>query len=127
MLDDRQITASSQQDGLPVWSRGSNTFGWKSYLGELYGRDDVPAHRGTRAGDRSRRACRPRSSSVGAVDGFRDEDADYALRLNHAGVPAELHVYPGACHGFTSFAPDAPVTKQCKRDMEEWLSRMTQR
>ena len=27
MLDDRQITSSSQQDGLPVWSRGSNTFG----------------------------------------------------------------------------------------------------
>ena len=42
MLDDRQITPSSQQDGLPVWSRTSNEFGWRSYLGERYGRDDLP-------------------------------------------------------------------------------------
>ncbi|HVJ96585.1 MAG TPA: alpha/beta hydrolase [Acidimicrobiia bacterium] len=123
MLDDRQQTASSRQDGLAVWSRGSNTFGWKSYLGELYGRDDVPytaaPARATNLG-----GLPAAFISVGAVDGFRDEDADYALRLNDAGVPAELHVYPGACHGFTSMAPDAPVTQQCKRDQIAWLTRM---
>ena len=120
MLDDRQRTASSRQDGLPVWSRGSNTFGWKSYLGELYGRDDVPATAApARADDLS--GLPPAFVSVGAVDGFRDEDVDYALRLNEAGVPAELHVYPGACHGFNQLAPDAPVSKQCNRDAEEWL------
>ena len=43
MLDDRQVTPSSRQDGLPVWSSQSNTFGWQAYLGDLYGRDDVPA------------------------------------------------------------------------------------
>ena len=42
MLDDRQTTPSSQAEGLIVWSGESNTFGWKSYLGELYGGDDVP-------------------------------------------------------------------------------------
>jgi acetyl esterase/lipase len=42
MLDDRQRTPSSQLDGLPVWSRETNTFGWRAYLGELYGTDDVP-------------------------------------------------------------------------------------
>jgi acetyl esterase/lipase len=120
MLDDRQRTASSRQDGLPVWSRGSNTFGWRSYLGELYGRDDVPATAApARADDLS--GLPPAFVSVGAVDGFRDEDVDYALRLNQAGVPAELHVYPGACHGFNLLAPDAPVSKQCNRDAEEWL------
>ena len=30
-LDDRQLTPSSRRDGLAVWTRGSNTFGWKSY------------------------------------------------------------------------------------------------
>jgi acetyl esterase/lipase len=120
MLDDRQRTASSRQDGLPVWSRGSNTFGWKSYLGDLYGRDDVPATAApARATDLS--GLPPAFVSVGAVDGFRDEDVDFALRLNQAGVPAELHVYPGACHGFNLLAPGAPVAKQCNRDMEEWL------
>ena len=49
MLDDRQVTPSSRQDGLAVWSRESNTFGWRSYLGDLYGADDVPADRGTGA------------------------------------------------------------------------------
>jgi len=122
MLDDRQRTPSSQQDGLPVWTRGSNTFGWKAYLGELYARDDVPP---TAAPARASMLAGlpPAFVSVGAVDGFRDEDIDYALRLNQAGVPSELHVYPGACHGFNVMAPDAPVTKQCMRNLEEWLGR----
>jgi acetyl esterase/lipase len=122
MLDDRQITPSSRQDGLPVWSRSSNSFGWRSYLGDLYGRDDVPATAApARATDLT--GLPPAFVSVGAVDGFRDEDVDYALRLNQAGVPAELHVYPGACHGFFHLAPDSAVTQQCKRDMEDWLRR----
>ena len=63
MLDDRQVTSSSRQDGLAVWSRHSNTFGWRSYLGDLYGADDVPADRGARArhrplGTAARRSCR---------------------------------------------------------------------
>ena len=44
MIDDRQATSSSRLDGLPVWSRESNTFGWKAYLGERYGRDDVESY-----------------------------------------------------------------------------------
>jgi hypothetical protein len=35
MLDDRQVTFSSRLDGLPVWSKVSNEFGWRSYLGGL--------------------------------------------------------------------------------------------
>jgi acetyl esterase/lipase len=122
MLDDRQVTLSSRRDGLPVWSRSSNAFGWRSYLGDLYGRDDVPPTAApARAADLS--GLPPAFVSVGAVDGFRDEDVDYALRLNDAGVPAELHVYPGACHGFVHVAPNAPVTQRCKRDIEDWLRR----
>jgi triacylglycerol lipase len=121
MLDDRQITPSSRQDGLAVWTRSSNTFGWNAYLGELYGRDDVPYTAApARATDLS--GLPPTFVSVGAVDGFRDEDVDYALRLNQSGVPTELHVYPGACHGY-HLARDAPVTKQSMRDMQEWLAR----
>ena len=123
MLDDRQVTASSRQDGLPVWSRRSNEFGWRSYLGDLYGTDDIPYTAApARATDLS--GLPPAFVSVGAVDGFRDEDVDYALRLNQAGVPTELHVYPGACHGY-QIAADAPVARQGRRDVEEWLARQT--
>jgi acetyl esterase/lipase len=40
------------------------------------------------------------------VDPFRDEAVDYALQLLRAGVSAELHVFPGTCHGFDSLLPD---------------------
>jgi acetyl esterase/lipase len=126
MLDDRQITPSSREDGLAVWSRHSNTFGWKAYLGDLYGRDDVPPTAApARATDLA--GLPPTFVSVGAADGFRDEDIDYALRLNQAGVPTELHVYPGACHGFNVMATEAALTKQCLRNMEDWLRKQLPR
>ena len=106
MLDDRQPTASSRLDGLPVWSRESNTYGWRSYLGDLYGREDVPCTAApARATDADLVGLPPAFVSVGAIDGFLDEDVEYALRLNRAGVPAELHVYPGACHGYQLARP----------------------
>ena len=121
MIDDRQITPSSQMEGLPIWSKESNEFGWRSYLGPLYGTDDVPAYAAAaRATDLS--GLPPAFVSVGAVDGFRDEDIDYALRLNQAGVPTELHVYPGAPHGY-AIAPESAVARQSARDMAEWLAR----
>ena len=123
MLDDRQQTASSRLDGLPVWSRASNEFGWRSYLGELYGRDDVPPTAApARATDLS--GLPPAFVSVGTVDGFRDEDVDYATRLNQAGVATELHVYPGLCHGY-QIAMDAPAVRQAGADVLRWLRRHT--
>jgi acetyl esterase/lipase len=58
---------------------------------------------------------------VGGIDGFRDEDVGFAARLMQIGVPTELHVYPGAPHGFHLFA-DAAVTRRANRDVEEWLN-----
>lgn len=40
------------------------------------------------------------------LDPLRDEAIDYARRLMWAGVAAELHVFPGTCHGFDSLVPD---------------------
>jgi acetyl esterase/lipase len=121
MLDDRQQTASSQLDGLPIWSRESNEFGWRSYLGERYGTEDVADYAApARATDLA--GLPPALVCVGAADGFCDEDVDYALRLNRARVPAELHVYPGAPHGISAF-PDTAVARQYMRDIEDWLAR----
>jgi acetyl esterase/lipase len=123
MLDDRQITPSSQLDGLYIFNRESNTFGWRAYLGDLYGSPDLPAYAAAaRATDL--RGLPEAYVCVGAVDGFRDEDIDYALRLNQAGVPAELHVYAGAPHGVMLFA-DAPVAKRYAAGIEQWIARVT--
>jgi triacylglycerol lipase len=68
----------------------------------------------------------PAFVSVGSVDGFLDEDVDYAMRLNRAGVPTELHVYPGACHGY-QLAEDSAITRQSRRDVEHWIARQISR
>jgi acetyl esterase/lipase len=81
MLDDRQVTPSSQLDGLHVWTREANSFAWQSYLGDLYGTCDVPSYAApARATDL--RDLPEAYVSAGNVDGFRDEDIDYAKRLN---------------------------------------------
>ena len=36
----------------------------------------------------------------GSLDLFVEENLEYSRRLMLAGVPVELHVYPGAIHGF---------------------------
>ncbi|GMU78177.1 MAG: alpha/beta hydrolase [Acidimicrobiia bacterium] len=125
MLDDRQHTPSSRLDKLAVWSRESNTYGWQSYLGDLYGQEDVPYHAApARAPDVS--GLPPAFVAVGGADGFRDEDVDYALRLLQAGVPTELHVYPGAPHG-AQIVPHAPAARQWERDVEDWVGRQIRR
>jgi triacylglycerol lipase len=55
--------------------------------------------------------------AVGDVDGFLDEDVDYATRLSRAGVPTELHVYPGVIHGGFGSRPATPRTAQLLRDV----------
>jgi len=121
MIDDRRGTHSSQLDSLLVWPRESNEFGWQSYLGELYGSDDVP-YTAAPARCRDLSGLPPALVSVGGADGFRDEDVEYALRLNQASVPTELHVYPGAPHGVAMFV-GTDVARRYARDVDEWLGR----
>jgi acetyl esterase/lipase len=121
MLDDRGQTPSSRIDGLPVWSRESNEFGWRSYLAESYRTDDVPPDAApARAIDLA--GLPPTFISVGTADCLRDEAIDYAARLCRAGVSTELHVYAGAVHGFDMFT-DCAVAQCAARDSADWLAR----
>jgi len=125
MIDDRQITLSSQIDDLVIWNKASNAFGWKSYLGDLYGTDDVPyTAAAARAEDLS--GLPEAYVCVGGADGFRDENIIYAMRLYGAGVPTELHVYPGAPHGVGLF-PNTKIAQRYAADREDWLRRQLAR
>jgi acetyl esterase/lipase len=119
MLDDRQMTPSSQYDDLLIWSRASNSFGWRAYLAGLDA--DVPAEAAPARAD-DLRGLPPTFICVGGADGFRDESIDYALRLGQAGVPTELHVYPGVPHGFELFV-NTRVARQAQHDIEQWAER----
>jgi acetyl esterase/lipase len=50
------------------------------------------------------RRCQPRC--------LRDDALDYTRRLLAAGVPSELHVFPGPCHGFDSLLPHWEMSQQ---------------
>jgi acetyl esterase/lipase len=121
MLDDRGLTVSSQLEGLPLWSRESNAFGWRSYLGDRHGTDDVPVDA---VPARTTELCGlpPTFIGIGTVDCLRDESIDFAARLCLAAVPTELHVYAGAVHGFDMFA-DTAVARTAARDSADWLAR----
>jgi len=52
----------------------------------------------------------PAYINIGTLDIFIDEDIEYAQRLSQAGVPVELHVYPGAFHGSNGFVAGSPLS-----------------
>jgi acetyl esterase/lipase len=115
MLDDRTcITRLPEHLGAFVWTPQANSFGWRSLLGQEPGSADIsPYAAPARAEDLA--GLPPAFICVGALDLFLVEDMDYARRLIEAGVAAELHVYPGAYHGF-DVLQDAPPVQQMKRD-----------
>jgi acetyl esterase/lipase len=116
MLDDRTVTHPDPSPflGQFVWNKDANRFGWTSLLGGPPGAPDVsPFAAPARATDLS--GLPPTFMICGALDLFLEEDLDYARRLIRAGVPTELHVYPGAPHGFM-FMPEAQITKTYARD-----------
>jgi acetyl esterase/lipase len=123
MLDDRTCTTRDPHPhtGQYVWTPESNSFGWASLLGRAPGGPDVEYYAAAaRATDL--RGLPQSFISVGALDLFLDEDMDYALRLTRAGVSVELHVYPGAYHGYQR-ADRARVTITSKKDSRAALSR----
>jgi acetyl esterase/lipase len=124
MLDDRTCRTADPHPhtGHYVWTPESNSFGWTSLLGKAPGGPDVEYYAAAaRARDLS--GLPQAFISVGALDLFLDEDVDYALRLTRAGVPVELHVYPGTYHGY-QVAARARVTLAAGRDSRAALARL---
>jgi acetyl esterase/lipase len=123
MLDDRTGTAGdpSPFHGEFLWTRPDNRFGWTSLLGAEPGSPDISYYAApARAPDLT--GLPPTFICCGALDLFLEEDMEYARRLIRAGVPTELHIYPGAPHGFM-FVADAHVTRAYARDSMAALER----
>jgi acetyl esterase/lipase len=123
MLDDRTCTTTDPHPhtGHYVWTPESNRFGWSSLLGKAPGGPDVDCY--AAAGRAKDLSGLPQTFiSIGALDLFLEEDTAYALRLTRAGIPVELHVYPGAYHGY-QMAQQARITLASKNDSRAALSR----
>ncbi|WP_348534313.1 alpha/beta hydrolase [Kitasatospora sp. GP82] len=124
MLDDRNNTFSSHQmAGIDTWDRTSNATAWQALLGDRYGTADLPPYAApARATDLSK--LPPAYIEVGSAETFRDEDVAYANAIWQAGGRAELHVWPGAFHGFDTFAPRAALSQDARNARSRWLRRI---
>lgn len=123
MLDDRTCVAPEPHPftGEFVWTRQRNHFGWRCLLGVEPGSEGVsPYAAPARATDL--RNLPPLFLSTAALDLFLEENLEYARRLVRSAVPVELHVYPGAFHGF-QWAPTAGVSMMAARDTRDALRR----
>jgi acetyl esterase len=94
-LDDRQETWSARNfTDTPWMNSGKVAATWRHYLGSQPATSyAAPA----RADDLS--GLPPAYIATAEFDPLRDEDIAYVLRLLQAGVPVELHQWPGTFHG----------------------------
>jgi acetyl esterase/lipase len=124
MLDDRNDTFSAHQmAGVGVWDQISNDTGWTALLGTDRGGADVsPYAAPARATDLS--GLPPAFIDVASTETFRDEDIAYATAIWQAGGVAELHVWPGGCHGFDVFVPGAAISQEARAARVRWLRRL---
>lgn len=107
VLDDRATPSKTEFRTSPAFDGEGADLMWRHYLGPAAGSEAVvPARRTGFAG------LPPALITCAEIDPFRDEAVDYALRLLHAGVSTELHVFPRACHGFDSLLPEWPGSQR---------------
>lgn len=101
MLDDRtgSVRKKPPTMGAVIWTEAHNRFGWTAFLGVPAGSRRVPVG-AVPARVEDLRGLPPAFIGVGSIDLFVDEDIEYAKRLIDSGVATELHIVPGAFHGF---------------------------
>jgi acetyl esterase/lipase len=94
-LDDRQETWSQRNfTDTPWMNRAKIAASWRHYLGSA---PATPYAAPARATDLA--GLPPAYVATAELCPNRDEDITYALRLLQAGVPVELHQWPGTFHG----------------------------
>lgn len=124
MLDDRNDSGSGHQmAGTGAWDRTANATGWAAYLPGTAGGPDVPPTASpARADDLT--GLPPTYLDVGSAETFRDEVVAYAHAIWRSGGRAELHVWPGGCHGFEFLAPQARISRDSREARTRWLRRV---
>ncbi|MGC6511903.1 MAG: alpha/beta hydrolase [Parvibaculales bacterium] len=123
MLDDTNLEQPGDgvEDTL-IWSRANNLTGWRAYLGDAFGSDEVDIYAApARAKDLSN--LPPAHIPVGDLDLFLAENTAYAKQLQADGVDCDLQIYEGAFHGFDSNSPEAAITKLCKDNVMAFVKR----
>lgn len=121
MINDQNNTPSSYEiTGNYIWNHDLNEKGWKAYLGDLYGQDDVPIFAAPARATVEDLVGLPYTyTCVGQLDPFRDETLTYVTKLAQAGVDVEFHLYPGGYHAYEVVAPEAEISQ---RTIQEYVN-----
>lgn len=120
-LDDRLETPSMLAcDDTPLWNRPNAVWSWKHYLGPEHEGEVSPYAAPARAKDLA--GLPPAYVSTMEFDPLRDEGILYALGMLQAGVPVELHSYPGTFHG-SALLPTADVSRRGTAEVIDALRR----
>jgi triacylglycerol lipase len=123
MLDDRTAVSNDPHPytGEFIWTNQLNHFGWSSLLNQEPGSEGVSPYAAAARAE-NLEGLPPAYINVGTLDLFLEENLEYARRLVRAGVPTELHVYPGGYHAF-NLMPQARISQAFERDMFAALKR----
>jgi acetyl esterase/lipase len=117
-LDDRQETWSARNfSDTPFMTRAKAAASWRHYLGSS---PATPYAAPARAEDLS--GLPPAYITTAELDPNRDEAIVYAQRLLQAGVPVELHQWPGTFHGSQAI-PTAAVSQRQNTELADALRR----
>lgn len=115
VTDDRLATASMAAFvDTPGWNRRNSEHMWRHYLGDGGPRGACSPYAAP-ARCEDLRGLPPAYVMTVGVDALRDEGLHYAQRLIEAGIPTELHHYPGTFHGFDTLA-DTAVSRRARAE-----------
>ena len=122
MLDSEDTPSSADNHG-KMWNTRLNHWGWRMYLGDVYGTDSVSKYASpAREIDYSGLP----SCYTFVMDGepFYDETLTYVRNLQEAGVDASVDVYEGDVHAFDMVQPGREVSKQARSRLCEQFARL---
>ena len=122
MLDCEDTETSAHNHGR-VWNTRRNHWGWRHYLGDLYGTDRVSKY-ASPARETDYSNLPPCYTFVAVGEPFYAETLTYVKNLQAAGVDARVDVYPGDTHAFDMLHPAKPVSKAARLRVREEFERI---
>ena len=122
MLDCEDTPSSVNNHG-HGWNTRRNHWGWRHYLGEAYGSQDISKY-ASPARETDYSGLPPCYTLVASGEPFHDETLTYIKNLQEAGVDARVDVYPGDLHAFDMLRPWKKTSKEAKKRLCEEYERL---
>lgn len=116
MIDNFDTESSKDNHGR-VWNMKKNRRAWKMYLRKDAGRTVSPYAAPARQTDHS--CLPPAYTFVGEGEPFYCETLAYIKKLQQAGIPAKVDVYPTDMHAFDMMRPESALGRKAVSRFEE--------